>query len=1319
MTKGKGSSKEGKFASAGKAGARKSKLNRRATFPIVGIGASAGGLDAFERLLKHLPSDTDMAFVLMQHLDPTHESRLTEILTRATKMPIADAKEAMRVEPNKIYVIPPNMNMRIMHRVLHLEPRGKSDARYMPIDFFFQSLATDQQNNAIGVILSGTASDGTLGMKAIKAEGGINFAQDAASAKYFGMPGSAIAAGAVDFILPPEEIARRLARLRDHAYVRLPITPKEEPSRRGKREAPIARLFSLLKKSFGVDFIGYKFATINRRISRRMALQAIDRLEHYVRRIQQDPEELRALFQDMFIGVTEFFRDPGMFKALEKTVYPAIASKRPADSPIRIWVPGCSTGEEVYSIAISLLEYMGRRANTGSIQIFGTDVNDEAIKKARHGRYGKHIEANVSTARLRRFFTTVDGDYQIIKMVRDLCVFAKHDILKNPPFTRLDMLSCRNLLIYLNNESQRKLLPMFHYALKPNGFLILGPEETVGGFGELFSLRDRKCKFYSRKLGSAVTYFEPSIERQPQVTAAEPVAKPLASQGDFERFKNAADQLILNHYGPPALLLNESLEVLHLRGHTGPYLELSPGTVSLNVLKMAREGLLDGLRASLETAHKKNAAVTKEGLHVDSNGHERVVNLHVVPVRMPGSAERTFLVLFEEATPSGKALEKTSPGLKRQIARSDSGDFRVAQLKQELASTKAYLQSVVEGQESNNEELRSLNEELMSSNEELQSTTEELETTNEELQSANEELATLNDTLKSRSQELDQANNDDLNMFASLNISVVILDKDLHIRRFTPMAQKLLNVTSADVGRRLREVRLPFRLPDLQHHMLETMESLKPWYSVVRDDKGQLYTLQVRPYITAEKHVEGAMIALTDISKGDERFQLIADLLPEPVAFFDENQCYVFANAACEGWFGVTREKLLGVPMRKVYGEAYHSLRPAIEKALRGNPVEYEGYLSYPKAGRRYVHIDYVPRKDANDSILGFYSVVTDMTSVKEAGERFRVFVEHAPVAIIIHDQHGKMVVVNSETGRMFGYSPKQITGQPVEILMPQSVRHKHVEERGKYMKEPKVRPMGIGLELTGRRKDGSDFPLEISLSPLETSDGTFVAATIFDLTDRKRLAEQTRLTTVLEERGRVARDLHDTLAQGFTGVIMNLEAASVFHEKLPEEAKIRLKKAEDVARENLEQVRNVLTELSEPSPEKSPELTSSLQQLARHSGGSQLKFSLRGKPRHLSQVLVENLLFIARQAADNAERHARADSVQIRLNFSKTEVRLRVLDDGRGFDATRVKRGIGLTSMRDRAEYIGGRFLLNSQPGKGTDIEVRVPLSQRPAAIS
>ncbi len=1326
--------------------AGKKKPNQDDSFPVVGIGASAGGLDSFERLLRTLPANTGMAFVLVQHLDPTHESRLTEILSRSTKMTVAEAREGMRVEANRVYVIPPNMNMLISDRVLHLEPRQTSEARYMPVDLFFSSLAVAQKNKAIGVILSGTASDGTAGMKAIKVEGGITFAQDSASAKYFGMPQSAIAAGAVDFVLPPEEIARHLARLKNHPYVRSTHARGAEPGFGTKTESSIQQLFRLLKKSFGVDFSGYKFSTINRRINRRMALQATESLEDYLRTVRKKPDELRALFQDMFIGVTEFFRDPGMFKALAKTVYPAILKKRPADLPIRIWVPGCSTGEEVYSIAISLLEFLGRRAPSVSIQIFGTDVNEEAIQKARAGRYGKDIAARMSRARLNRFFAHTDSSFQISKVVRDLCVFAKHDIIQDPPFTHLDLLSCRNLLIYLSSDSQRKLMPLFHYALKPDGFLVLGSAEIVSGFEELFSLRDRKHKFYARRAVGRSSHFELPAGRHLDAWPAKPAGEIPVLRSDFDLQKDLADNLILNQYGPPAVLVNEAWEILHFRGHTGRYLEPAPGIASVNLLKMAREGLLQGLRAALDAARKKGVAASQHGLRVEVGGRERVVDIQVVPIKIPGSKKRAFLVLFDDVTPNIQSVARTVAPRKR-AAQGAGADIRIVKLKQELAATKAYLQSSIEGQEANNEELRSLNEEMMSANEELRSTTEELETSNEELQSANEVLTTLNEELQNRNREINQANNDILNLLGSMNLTMLLLDRDLRIRRFTPTAQSVLNLLPSDLGRSLAEVSFPIVIPDLKRHILETMDTLTPMITDVDGLNGHRYELQIHPYVTAEKRIEGAVIGLVDISEmteriaelaaaraslqsehvrrtgaqevaraGEERFRTIADSMPELVSFVDAEQRYQFNNKSYEKWYGIPTENYKGRPVREVLGESlYATVQPYIENALAGQATSYEGYMMHEQIGRRFVHVDYIPRKDEDGKVDGFYVLVRDLTELKDSEGQFRAFVENAPQTILIHDANGKIAVVNSQAVSMFGYSRQELIGQPVEMLMPARFRNSHVGHRKAYMRNPAVRPMGIGLELSALRKDGSEFPVEISLSPVETAKGVLVSSTIVDITERKKLAERTRWATVLEERARMARDIHDTLAQGFTGIILNLEAIEEASAGLPEEIRRRIARARDVARSSLEEARRSVLALASPLP-MNGDLAGSIHELVdrlRLATKIRMEFSTRGTAVHLVPPVGENLLRIAQQAVDNSLQHAHATSIGIDLIFGEKEVRLRIKDDGRGFNMKKAHGGMGLIGMRERASMIGGKFKLHSRSGQGTRIEVTVPISR------
>ena len=588
--------------------------------------------------------------MLVQHLDPKHESRLTEIFSRATSMPVVEVKNGMLVEPNHVYVIPPNANLLLQDGILRLEPRKDSPSRYTPVDVLLRSLASVQKDKAIGVILSGTASDGAAGMKAIKEEGGITFVQDEDSAKHFGMPQSSIATGAIDFVLSPEQIAKRLTRIGRHPHGEL--TKIEQPVRAKllrEREEPLDQLFRLLTERYGVDFSNYKPSTISRRLQRRMAVRKIGSLKDYLAYVSKQPDELRELYQGMFVGITGFFREPKSFEALKKLVFPRILKGRSADSPIRIWVPGCSTGEEVYSIAICLLEYLEEKSHNVPIEIFGTDINEEAIKKARAGKYPEEIAAEVGKGRLRRFFSKIDKAYGVSKAVRDLCVFSKHDLVSNPPFARMDLLSCRNVLIYLGALTHQKLFPLFHYALKPSGYLMMGTAETVGGFGNLFTLVDRKHKIYAKKPGGKQPFFHFTAPHPAGATVAAGFEKPPALRNDFERQKEAADLIVLNQYAPASVLVNENMEILHFRGHTGSYLEPAPGAASLNLFKMAREGLLVGLQAAMKVARKKNVPERSEGVRVQLNGGEKLVNIQVVPLRSPGTKERNFLVLFEDA----------------------------------------------------------------------------------------------------------------------------------------------------------------------------------------------------------------------------------------------------------------------------------------------------------------------------------------------------------------------------------------------------------------------------------------------------------------------------------------------------------------------------------------------------------------------------------------------------------------------------------------------------------------------------------------------
>jgi two-component system CheB/CheR fusion protein len=833
---------------------------------IVGIGASAGGLEAFEQLLAALPEDTGMAFVLVQHLAPKHESILRELLSKSTRMPVIEVSEGIAVQPNHVYVIPPNADMSIVDGVLHLTTLSPDRARRMPIDLFLRSLSEDQQGRAIGVILSGTASDGTLGIQAIKANGGVTFAQDDQSAKYNAMPRSAVAAGNVDFVLSPELIARELTRISKHVHLFVTDESAESTEAAVKNEA-LAKIYAVLRNFSRVDFSYYKPGTVKRRITRRMFLRKIDNLETYLQFLRKNREEVEALFNDVLINVTGFFRDPEAFEGLRKEAFPLMMKNKPASSAIRIWVPGCSTGEEAYSIAIALLEFLGERAANTQIQIFATDVSEAIIQRARVGMYPESIAMDVAADRLKRFFQKVDGGYQISKTVRDACVFAKQDIGKDPPFSKLDMISCRNVMIYMGLLLQKRIVPLFHYALNPNGILFLGSSETVGSFADLFTSVDKKYKIYVKKSVDVPVNFEfvPRYEIDTELPIRnrnEPAQTP---RGDLQKI---TDQVLLNRFVPPSVVVSDRLEIIQFIGQTGQYLDPQPGDASLNLLKMVRGGLQLELRLAFQRV-KRTGTIRKEGVLVEVDGSLKPTNFEILPVKNAPGKERYYLVVFDEDKPRNRASSAKTDG---QIPQKKSGKVKPTEvemenshLREELEATREYLQSIIEEQRTTNEELRSANEEIQSSNEELQSINEELETAKEELQSTNGELTTVNEELQNRNDEVSRANNDLNNLLSSVNIPIIMLGNDLRVRRFTPVTERVMNLIASDVGRPITDIKSNLRITDLRTLVARVIDSLEIHESEVEDNNGRWYSMRIRPYRTMDNKIDGVVIVLIDL----------------------------------------------------------------------------------------------------------------------------------------------------------------------------------------------------------------------------------------------------------------------------------------------------------------------------------------------------------------------------------------------------------------------------------------------------------------------
>jgi two-component system CheB/CheR fusion protein len=838
-------------------------------FPIVGIGASAGGFEAFQQLLAQLPAETGMAFVFVQHLDPRHESKLADLLTKTSKISVVEATHGLAVRPDHVYTISPNTNLAINQGRFSVTPRPEERRPHLAIDFFFRSLAEEQKGRAIGVVLSGTGADGTQGLCEIKAVGGITFVQDNQSARHSGMPSSAYQSGCADFVLPPDEIARRLIEVGRHPYVTAMAKLHEGED---YAEAQYENILARVREIKGVDFSQYRDTTIKRRIMRRMAVHQESSLESYIERLAGDPKEVEALYDDLLINVTSFFRDPELFDALKERVFPEILKGRRGITPVRVWVPGCSTGQEAYSISMAFMEFVDDKPVRTAIQIFATDLADPTVlERARAGVYPESIEGEVTPERLRRFFRKEDHVYRIDKAVRESCVFARQNVAHDPPFSHVDLISCRNVLIYLGTPLQRRVLPIFHYALNIPGFLILGSSETVGENADLFQLVDRSNKIYSKSARPAhlPLQFAAGDYRAETGLAPRRSSPPGPGPADFQR---EADRILLSRYAPPGVLINQNLDILQFRGRTSPYLESPPGEPTTNLLKMAREGLFLELRSAIGEAQRLNQPVRRERVIMRSDGGAREVSLEVVPVRAGGSGGPCFLVLFQDSEESGTAVKggpRTVSDEPREAApQIESANERaIIQLQKELAATKEYLQSLIEQQDAMNEELRSANEEILSSNEELQSTNEELETAKEELQSGNEELTTVNEQLQVRNAELSQTTNDLMNLLSSTAIPVVMVGSDLCVRRFTDAAKKAMNLLPADVGRPIGDLKTKLDVPDLEALLAEVIDQVQIRTREVRDREGRWHLLRIHPYRTTDNRIDGAVAVFVDINE--------------------------------------------------------------------------------------------------------------------------------------------------------------------------------------------------------------------------------------------------------------------------------------------------------------------------------------------------------------------------------------------------------------------------------------------------------------------
>ncbi len=832
-------------------------------FPIVGIGASAGGLEALEQFLRGVPKGSGMAFVIIQHLDPTHKGIMDELLQRATDMRVMEVRDETTIRPDCVYLIPPNKDMSILHGVLHLLKPVAARGLRLPIDFFLRSLAQDRQDHSIDVILSGMGSDGTLGLRAIKEKAGVVLVQEPATAKFESMPRSAIDAGLADIVAPAAELAGKILTYLQRA----PLITRTEIRPEDKGLSALGKVVILLRNHSGNDFSFYKRNTLYRRIERRMGLHQIGKMAAYVRYLQENSQELDLLFKELLIGVTNFFRDPAAWEHLCKHALPTLLASRSPGQALRAWVPGCSTGEEAYSLAIVLKEAVEalRPRRKITIQIFATDLDRNAIDKARSGFFLANIASDLSEARLKRFFTKEDHGYRVRKEIREMVIFAPQNLIMDPPFTKLDILSCRNLLIYLSSEVQKKLIPLFHYSLTPGGILFQGSAETVGDFTDLFAPMGGASRTYWRKesvLRSEPVSFPSSFSAGPPTSfEARPSGRPPAS------LQSLAEELIVQEYAPPAVLVSDQGDLLYVSGRTGKYLEPAAGKANLNIFAMAREGLRYELSDGFQKALRKKERVVLRGLKVGTNGGTQFVDVSLQQLDKPGPLQGLVMIVFTDVPaplPAPTASRSSGP-----VARSP----RIAELEQELLHVKGEAPATHEEMQTSQEEFRSANEELQSTNEELQSTNEELQSTNEELttskeemQSMNEELQTVNSELQLKVDELSQASNDMKNLLDSTDIATLFLDKQLKVRRFTPQTANIIKLIPGDAGRPITDLASNLRYPELTEDARGVLHKLVAVEKPIAALDGRWFSVRIMPYRTLDDRIDGVVITFANIS---------------------------------------------------------------------------------------------------------------------------------------------------------------------------------------------------------------------------------------------------------------------------------------------------------------------------------------------------------------------------------------------------------------------------------------------------------------------
>ena len=884
-------------------------ITQQNNFPIVGVGASAGGLEALEQFLRDMPPDAGLAFVIITHQHPGHTSLLPELLRRITPMTVVAAADGMQLMPNHVYIGPSDGRLGILNGTLHHMEAGPQSPK-LPIDYFFRSLAEDQHERAICIVLSGTGTDGTLGLRSIKAEGGMSMVEEPHAAKYAGMPASAIATGLADYVLPPAKMPKQLISYTKGPFLTAAAVAAESPP---VPVEPMQKIFLLLRSRTGHDFSAYKSSTIRRRIERRMNVHQMKDPQSYVRYLQENPHEVDKLFKELLISVTNFFRDPEAWESLSEPIQQLIA-KKPDNYTLRAWIPGCATGEEAYSLAIVLKEAIECSHQHPDLQVFGTDLDAQAIEFARLGQYPDGVAADLPHERLEKYFTHNDGNFRIRKEVRETVIFAAQNLIRDPPFTNLDILSCRNLLIYLNADLQKKLMPIFHYALKPDGLLLLGPSETIGSFTDLFEPVDKRWKIFRRRNTAVGRRHLPEIPAQPVPNHGN--SRPIAIKATPRegQISTVLERLLLAKFTPVSVVVNERGDIIYIHGRTGEYLEPSPGQPRNNVIEMARAGLEIELNSALRHCIAQDTDVVRKNVRVKTNGHFSIIDLHVARIKEPASVHGLLLITFRPSAPSISDKAET-------VDTSTNAPGHIERLERELQHMRESYQTTLEERDTSVEEMKSTNEELQSTNEELQSTNEELETSKEEMQSLNEELTTVNTELHSKVDDLSQANSDMQNLLNSTDIATIFLDNDLNIKRYTEQAKELIMLRQTDIGRPISELASNLKYDQLVEDCREVLKTLVFRQQEVQTTNHESYLMRIIPYRTTENLIDGLVATFVNIQalkkaekEGELRsfFESIVETVHQPLLVLDEEKCVVTANRSFHEIFRLPQQQVIG-----------------------------------------------------------------------------------------------------------------------------------------------------------------------------------------------------------------------------------------------------------------------------------------------------------------------------------------------------------------------------------------------------------------------